>query len=50
METHDHIMFHHSFIEADRAARRRDTIHAWLVAALVVTMFGAGVFVGFFLK
>ncbi len=49
METNDDLMFHHSLMDADRAKRRCDTVRAWLMAALVAGMFGAGVCVGIML-
>ncbi len=42
-------MFHHSLMDAERAKRRCDTVRAWLMAALVAGMFGAGVCVGIML-
>jgi hypothetical protein len=43
-------LLHHSFMAAERSRRHKEIVRAWLMAALVVAMFGAGVVVGILCK
>lgn len=44
-----HYLFHHSYIEQERANKRAEDVRSFLMAALVVGMFFAGCLVGYLL-